>query len=478
MRLTILSMITTRSIARDLLLGLIPAIVIVFFSLGLTNYLWTSSRDARALKNEGDDIAEKAANIMAFSLYQSNFTEIGRISNIILQRDNTVALHVIDKIHKIVYNGGYRTGDDLISIKKPITYLGKDLGTVQVFLKKDKISQRQKETIYYTLLSIFSTLFVIIIATLILLEIYLGKPLSSLVDGIRAIARGSYDHILVPVKQRYINLIIKHVNTMSTKIAQRDKQLREMIDLLEQRVNQQKQAEKELFVYQDKLRLLSKELLLTGERERRGIASELHDRIGHTLTNVLIKLGALEEASSSIEFRKSLNEVRSLIEQSMQDTQSLVFEISPPVLYDLGIEAAIDWLIEQTEKQHKIPIEFNHEITYKLMDDSYNVLIFGAVRELIFNVVKHAKANSVKISIKGKKDYLRIVVEDDGVGFSTSDTGPDTYQYSGFGLFSIRERLGYINGNLKIASELGAGTRVTMTIPIELKRNEVSKETR
>ena len=147
----------------------------------------------------------------------------------------------------------------------------------------------------------------------------------------------------------------------------------------------------------------------------------------------------------------------------------MIFDISPPVLYDFGLKAAIEWLIERTEKQHDILIEFNFHEELKSSDESFNILVFGAVRELLFNVVKHANANTATILIKRSNGSLIIHIMDDGAGFDTKDIGTHSDKSSGFGLFSIKERLNHLQGNLNIESSPGEGTHVSISVPMVLE---------
>ena len=142
----------------------------------------------------------------------------------------------------------------------------------------------------------------------------------------------------------------------------------------------------------------------------------------------------------------------------------MIFEISPPVLYDLGLMAAIDWLIEQTSKEHGCKIVLRGDEAVEPISNSLGVLIFRAVRELLFNVVKHASASHVEISITRKGRWLLVSVQDDGVGIAASVARAPSGA-EGFGLFSIKERLSHFDGDLLVESEPHQGTRVAMEIP-------------
>ncbi len=229
-------------------------------------------------------------------------------------------------------------------------------------------------------------------------------------------------------------------------------------------------ADKKLLIYQEQLRSLSSELLLTEERERRRIATDLHDRIGQALALTKIRLGGLRELAAPCGFAEELGTIRELIEQVIQDTRSLTFEISPPVLYDLGLEAAAEWLIEELQKKHDIRIMFECDHSSRVADSAFRVLLFRATRELLFNVIKHSSAENAKVSIRSDEHDIQIDIEDDGIGFDVSEDRSLTEVNKGFGLFSIRERLSQLGGKLVIKSEPGRGTRASLIAPLRYDR--------
>ncbi len=228
--------------------------------------------------------------------------------------------------------------------------------------------------------------------------------------------------------------------------------------------------ERDLLELSSKLRSLSSELLLTEERERRRIAVELHDRIGHALANIKMQLGLLGHAHEQNKKTSILQGITELIDQSIQDTQSLSFDLSPPVLYDLGLEAAIEWLVDKTQEQYNLTITLTDDDQPKPLDESIRVLAFQATRELLFNVVKHAKAHRAWVSLKRRGDHMHIMITDDGIGINFgSQAQPHTKTHSGFGLFSIQERLKHFGGRLEIISEPGKGTSITLIAPMHEK---------
>ena len=222
----------------------------------------------------------------------------------------------------------------------------------------------------------------------------------------------------------------------------------------------------ELVVYQEELRDLASQVAFAEERERRRIAVELHDRVGQLMAMAKIKLGMLRE---SMPLTTALDETRALIDQAIQSARSLTFELSPPILHELGFEASVHWLSEQMEEKYGIPTHLEDDLKPKPLDEDVRVVLFTAVRELLANVAKHARAHRVSVSLRRDGNRICIKVEDDGVGFDTSQINSHLNHISGFGLFSIRERVSHLGGHFEIDSTVGAGTRVSLMSPLKNK---------
>ena len=232
-------------------------------------------------------------------------------------------------------------------------------------------------------------------------------------------------------------------------------------------ITEQKEVQGQLLDYQEQLRSLAAELSLVEERERRRIATALHDRVGQTLAVSKMKLGVLKENSATVAVKEGMDEVRNLIEEAIQETRSLIFEISSPILYELGLEAALEWLAEETEKRHSVWCRYQDDGQAKPLDDAISVLLFQAVSELLVNVVKHARAKRVVIETRREGSQIRVMVEDDGVGFESSEISSRWQKNQGFGLFSTRERLRYVSGSLEVKSRSGTGASIILTAPLK-----------
>lgn len=237
-------------------------------------------------------------------------------------------------------------------------------------------------------------------------------------------------------------------------------------------ITEHKHADEKLAKYQTQLKRLSSALSLTEERERRQISEDLHDRIGQTLTVIKMKLENIQEPQTDTDTGRILNETWELLDKTIKDLRTLTFEISPPVLYELGFGLALEWLVERFKGRHNISIDFVcNGLDVKLNDD-ISFFLFKSVRELLFNVIKHARAHKIKVTLLKNDNKIRIDIDDDGIGFDFSNAQFSVDKLSGFGLFSIRERMEHFGGNLDIKSKPGQGACLTLTIPLKQQEGD------
>jgi PAS domain S-box-containing protein len=227
-------------------------------------------------------------------------------------------------------------------------------------------------------------------------------------------------------------------------------------------VTERKRAEEAI----DRARCLTSELSLAEDRERRRIAAHLHDEIGSTLAAAKINLGQLRESEPTTEARQALSEVRLLIDTAIKSIRSLTFDLAPPVLYEVGLEPALESLADQIQERHGIQCVFEDDAQAKPVSTDLKVVLHHAVRELLANVAKHAQASSVYVSIRRDGADVRIRVEDDGIGFEPPKSGFRVSRSGGYGLFHVGERLKHLGGRLDVESQPGHGTTVTVVAPM------------
>jgi PAS domain S-box-containing protein len=220
--------------------------------------------------------------------------------------------------------------------------------------------------------------------------------------------------------------------------------------------------------YKRKMQNLSHKLTLAEEHERKRIATDLHADIGQTLAFLKLKIGELRGRNPSPSMAGSLTEVYDLVQNAITSARSLMSQISPTILYELGFVPAVDWLAEHILKENGIKYDFSDDGKEKPLTDDLRILLFQAVRELLVNIRKHARAKKVKISIERNNDNIQIEVKDDGVGFDISALDSYCEKDIGFGLLNIRERIDIVGGSFEIESRKNKGTKIILKAPINL----------
>jgi signal transduction histidine kinase len=230
-------------------------------------------------------------------------------------------------------------------------------------------------------------------------------------------------------------------------------------------ITERKRAEAEVEAQQRRLRNLALEVSQIEERERRSIATALHDQIGAALAIAQMQLELSRQEDDSAKQQRCVGRAIESIEEAIGHTRSLTCELSPPILYESGLEAACRWLAEEMGRRYGLTVTVDQDQRRHDLGKEVKIVLFQAVRELLTNVVKHAKANSARIRIEGDEHWLRIGIQDDGVGLSTPSPAS---RPNGFGLFNVRERLLGMGGRLEVESEPGKGTKVTIVAPMKL----------
>lgn len=241
-------------------------------------------------------------------------------------------------------------------------------------------------------------------------------------------------------------------------------------------ITERKRAEEELLLYQKQIRSLASELSLAEERERRRVAAYLHDRIAQNLSFSKMKLESLRGSLPAGSLADSLGQVARLIEEAVNDVRSLILEISPPVLNELGLEQGLEWLADQMAERYGLLAQVSDDGQVKPLDSDLQGVLFRAVAESLINVAKHARTDRAEVSIWREGDEIRISVEDRGVGFDLSELNGRQFKGNGFGLFNIKERLNYLGGRCLIESAPGAGTRITLAAPLKNEKRDLLDE--
>ncbi|MFH0976853.1 MAG: response regulator [Spirochaetota bacterium] len=241
-------------------------------------------------------------------------------------------------------------------------------------------------------------------------------------------------------------------------------------------ITARKRAEDELFRAKDmmeelvhartaQVRAITLELTHVEQRERKRLAEVIHDNLQQLLVGAKWGIQAVQKKYMDDDLRQSLVRTAELIDESIKTSRSLVAELSPPILHNEGLVAAVKWLGKWMEEIHGIVIEIKAEIKIEPDSGGTSYLLFQSVRELLLNTIKHSQVKAARVSISRIDDHVQIIVSDDGAGFDSTQTIEQGSEL-GFGLFNMRERLGLIGGYMTIDSASGHGTSVSITAPL------------
>ncbi len=215
-----------------------------------------------------------------------------------------------------------------------------------------------------------------------------------------------------------------------------------------------------------RLRLLSAELSLAEEAERRRIAEMLHEDLQQLLVAARMQLAALCRTQDAVQREPIAREIADVLERSFELTRSLSVELAPPVLYEHGLAAALEWLAAETRKNYNIEVTVEADCSANPKAADVRIFLFRAVRELLLNSAKHAGGSAVHIKMQHRRpDKVRIIVADDGPGFDRNSLDDKRTGSQTVGLPNIRDRVSNFGGEFHINSGPMRGTRITLSLP-------------
>ena len=279
---------------------------------------------------------------------------------------------------------------------------------------------------------------------------------------------GAADYINKPInvevaRQRIRNLLEREQLRKEVE-AQRD-QLNLLVSELKESAQQ---LEATVAHRTAELRSAATELLQSEAKERRAIASDLHDDLGQNLAVAKLKLSAIDlpqdDSEDGRRCRAQLKEIELMIDRSANSVRSLSTQLSPPVLHQAGLGPALEWLADEMQRHYGLLVNL-HAGDITALDETTSNALFRIVRELLINVCKHARVNEacVVVSMDPASSALEVTVTDEGVGFEMAQTLKPSRNNS-YGLFSIQQRVSFLGGKLSIDSRAGSGTTVMLSL--------------
>ena len=232
-----------------------------------------------------------------------------------------------------------------------------------------------------------------------------------------------------------------------------------------------------------KLRALSVALALAEERERRTLARDLHDDLGQLLAVIGVKAAMVQREKMPAALKRSVSDCAAAVDLANQKLRAMALQLNPPMLDQLGLVSALQWLVDELGRSHELDVLIQDDGLPKPLDAAVSTTLFRAVRDLLANVARHAKVRRATITlVRTPAGQLQVTVSDVGAGFDAAAVLPGLDKLSldgsaASGLLGMRERLGFLGGELLVESAPGRGTSVAIRVPL-LPEPPAAKKTR
>ena len=218
--------------------------------------------------------------------------------------------------------------------------------------------------------------------------------------------------------------------------------------------------------YQSSLQKLTREISMIEEKQKKEIAANIHDHLSQSLVISKMRISDLEKKKELKNYYEDLDFIKNHISKALENSRKITYELSPPIIYQLGIIDALDWFADETKEKYKIDFNFTTNTDSIELTEFKSILLFRSIQEAVTNTLKYAKASLITLDVNKTSEKVTVTLVDNGKGFDTKILNDNISSKSGFGLFAVKERIRNLSGKLDISSEIGVGTKIKITIPV------------
>ena len=319
---------------------------------------------------------------------------------------------------------------------------------------KERFFSEINATLFRNLFLIGALFAIILAGVLILSDKYILKTVKKLINATNEMSTG--------------NLSVRsNVGYGSGELGQLAMTFDRMAESLEKQSCERRKVDEErskLFTEvqeaENQLRLLSRRLLETQESERKNISRELHDEIGQTLTAAKINLQSIQRITKSSKIAEDLAITISYIEQSLQQVRDISLNLRPSILDDLGIEAALRWLLRQIAESAKIKCKLVFDLSGVELSKEMQLNCYRIAQEALNNIAKHSRAKNAVVNLTAVEGAIHLIIKDNGKGFKVKEVREQALKGKSLGILSMEERAQLDGGEFKITSSTKNGTEI------------------
>ncbi|HEU5086286.1 MAG TPA: sensor histidine kinase, partial [Roseiflexaceae bacterium] len=257
-------------------------------------------------------------------------------------------------------------------------------------------------------------------------------------------------------------MVLEHARTtLERRVDERTRELAVLNTTLQQEIAQHRRSERARL-------MLLQQLMTAQEEERRRVARELHDQLGQDLAGLILGLQVLRNTVAiDTPAVEQVHQLQALAMQIGLEVRTLAVQLRPAVLDDLGLGVALGTYVEQWSNRARVAIDLHTAgLDGERLPLAVESTIYRLVQEALTNILKHAAATSVSLILERQQTIVRLIVEDDGIGFDVEATRLQAYSDHHFGLVGMEERVAHLGGTLLIESSPGNGTTVFVDIPL------------
>jgi signal transduction histidine kinase len=289
----------------------------------------------------------------------------------------------------------------------------------------------------------------------------------------RAVGRALREWHLLQERQRAEEALRRARDELEVRVVERTEELRHTIHVLMLEMEGREQAERELKKSEEKLRFLSAQLLTIQENERKHLAAELHDELGHALLTMKLNLRAIERQllPEQQSLKNEMDSQLDFIDDIIEEVRRLYYDLSPGNMEDLGLTRALQNLIEEfSDHYQEIDWQINIAAIDRIFPLPVQTMIYRMIQEGLTNIGKHAAPARVEINVAKEDHQVIMHIRDDGRGFPMDEVLDEKSRKKGMGLLALAERANLVGGTLDLWSQENQGTALTITIPIMASR--------
>ncbi|WP_144934294.1 sensor histidine kinase [Paenibacillus sp. 32O-W] len=221
--------------------------------------------------------------------------------------------------------------------------------------------------------------------------------------------------------------------------------------------------------------MLGLKIIMAQEEERKRIAREIHDGLAQTMAHVVLRTEIAERMLSQENLdsvKEELSDLKGQVRDGLEEVRKMIFNLRPMALDDLGLIPTLHKFVQDFEEKSKIRTRFELAGREKRLPSEMEVAVYRLIQEAFSNVLKHAKATYISLTITFQKHMTQIVIKDNGIGFNVEEMESKMITSSHYGLIGMQERIDLLEGKIDIESKKGEGTKITMLIPINPEQRE------